>query len=188
MTPSLRTTRRCTPAAQARRNRVPEGAFEWLEPDDGKLSSPVLRGGCGGNAAPLLSPDGLRRSAHHGGAANPVSFVWDGDDLLNEYRSGGVSCRYDVLDGEVFGERRDGSRCLYVPDPLGSINHLLGTGQTIAGTYVYFPYGEVQSHTGPDTPMQFVGGLGYYTGVVSREYVRARCCRPDVGRWQTVAP
>ncbi|MBM3495860.1 MAG: hypothetical protein FJX72_16280 [Armatimonadetes bacterium] len=142
----------------------------------------------GANHTYTYAPDGLRRGAHHGGAANPVSFVWDGDDLLNEYRSGGVSCRYDVLDGEVFGERRDGSRYLYVPDPLGSINHLLDTSQTIAGTYVYFPYGEVQSHTGPDTPLQFVGGLGYYTGVVNRAYVRARWYRPDLGRWQTVDP
>ena len=31
------------------------GAFERLEPDDGKLSSPVLRGRGGGNAA--LLPD-----------------------------------------------------------------------------------------------------------------------------------
>ncbi|MBM3494429.1 MAG: hypothetical protein FJX72_08935 [Armatimonadetes bacterium] len=133
--------------------------------------TPADRRGRISNATCTYAPDGLRRSAHHGGAANPVSFVWDGDDLLNEYRSGGVSCRYDVLDGEVFGERRDGSRYLYVPDPLGSINHLLDTSQTIAGTYVYWPYGEVQSHTGPDTPLQFVGGLGYYTGVVNRTYV-----------------
>lgn len=52
-----------------------------------------------GPACPRLWLSG-RRSAHHGGAANPVSFVWDGDDLLNEYRLGGVSCRYDVPDGE----------------------------------------------------------------------------------------
>ncbi|MBM3495115.1 MAG: hypothetical protein FJX72_12470 [Armatimonadetes bacterium] len=67
------------------------------------------------------------------GAANPVSLVWDGDHLLNEYRSGGVSCRYDVLDGEVFGERRDGSRYLYIPDPLGSVNYLLDTSRNLAG-------------------------------------------------------
>jgi len=144
--------------------------------------------GSGAHHTYTYAPDGLRRSAHHGGAANPVSFVWDGDDLLNEYRLGGVSCRYDVLEGEVLGEKRDASRYLYLPDPLGSINHLLDTSQTIAGTYVYFPYGEVQSHTGPDTPLQFVGGLGYYTGVVNREYVRARWYRPDLGRWQTRDP
>ena len=35
-------------------NRVPQGALRRLEPDEGKLSSPVLRGGEGGNAISLL--------------------------------------------------------------------------------------------------------------------------------------
>ena len=35
-------------------NRVPQGALRRLEPDEGKLSSPVLRGGDGGNAISLL--------------------------------------------------------------------------------------------------------------------------------------
>jgi hypothetical protein len=34
-------------------HRLPQGGFDRLEPDDGKLSSPVLRGGSGGNAASL---------------------------------------------------------------------------------------------------------------------------------------
>ena len=37
------------------------GAYTRLEPDDGKLSRPVLRGGSGSNAVPL--PDPLRRVA-----------------------------------------------------------------------------------------------------------------------------
>ena len=32
------------------------GAYTRLEPDDGKLSSPVLRGGSGSNAPPLPDP------------------------------------------------------------------------------------------------------------------------------------
>jgi len=34
------------------------GAYTRLEPDDGKLSSPVLRGGSGSNAVPLPDPRG----------------------------------------------------------------------------------------------------------------------------------
>jgi hypothetical protein len=143
--------------------------------------------GSGAHHTYTYAPDGLRRSAHHGGGANPVSFVWDGDDLLNEYRLGGVFCRHDVLDGEVLGEKRDASRYLFVPDPLGSVNHLLDTSQNIAGTYVYWPYGEVQSHSGSDTKMQFVGGLGYYTGVVNRVYDKAGVYRPDLGLGVTVS-
>ena len=106
-------------------------------------------------------PDGLRLSMHQGGASNPVSFVWDGDDLVNDYISGGVSVRYDVLDGEVLGHKGGANRYLYVPDPLGSVVNLLDTSQNTAGTYVYAPYGEVLSHTGANTAMQFVGALGY---------------------------
>ena len=46
------------------------GVYTRLEPDDGKLSSPVLRGGSGSNAAPL--PDPLRwvaKDAHFPAAA-----------------------------------------------------------------------------------------------------------------------
>jgi RHS repeat-associated protein len=130
----------------------------------------------------------LRSPLHHGGSANPVSFVWDGDDLLNDYISGGVSVRYDVLEGEVLGHKGGANRYLYVPDPLGSVNYLLDTSQNIAGTYVYAPYGEVLSHTGANTPMQFVGALGYQTQIANRTYVRHRYYRPDLGRWVTRDP
>ena len=42
-----------------------QGAFERLEPDDAKVSSPVLRGGSGGNAA--SPPD--RLTDVHGNSA-----------------------------------------------------------------------------------------------------------------------
>jgi len=120
---------------------------------------------------------------HQGGAANAISFFWDGDDLLNDYIGGGVSVRYDVLDGEVFGHKGGANRYLYVPDPLGSVNHLLDTSQTIAGTYVYWPYGEVVTHTGASTPMQFLGARGYETQIVNRIHTGLRYYRPDLSRF-----
>jgi RHS repeat-associated protein len=66
--------------------------------------------------------------------------------------------------------------------------HLLDSNLNRAGTYVYWPYGEVQSHTGVDTPLQYVGNLGYYTATTNRVYVRARDLRPDLGRWLTQDP
>ncbi len=132
--------------------------------------------------------DGLRRSAHMAGTANAVSFVWDGTDVLNEYVSGALSGRYLTLDGEVLSEKRGASRYVYGVDPLGSVVHLLDSGLNRAGTYVYWPYGEVQSHTGVDTPMQFVGRHGYYTSTTNRVYVRARWLRPDLARWLTEDP
>jgi RHS repeat-associated protein len=132
--------------------------------------------------------DGLRRSAHMAGTANAISFVWNGTDLLNEYVPGGLSGRYLTLDGEVLSEKRGASRYVYGVDPLGSVVHLLDSGMNRAGTYVYWPYGEVLSHTGADTPLQYVGNLGYYTATTNRLYVRARWLRPDLGRWMTEDP
>jgi RHS repeat-associated protein len=122
------------------------------------------------------------------GTANAISFVWDGTDLLNEYVPGGLSGRYLTLDGEVLSEKRGASRYVYGVDPLGSVVHLLDSGLNRAGTYVYWPYGEVLSHTGADTPMQYVGRWGYYTATTNRLYVRARWLRPDLGRWMTEDP
>jgi RHS repeat-associated protein len=132
--------------------------------------------------------DGLRRSAHMGGSAYATSFIWDGTDLLNEYIYGSLDCRYDALEGELIAEKRGANRYVYGVDPLGSVVHLLNSSLNRAGTYVYWPYGEVQSHTGADTPMQYVGGPGYYTGTVNRLYVKARDLRPDLGRWVTEDP
>ena len=58
----MRTTWKCctwpvtgshTAASRRLDNRVPQGAFERLEPDEVKASRPVLRGGGGGNTASL---------------------------------------------------------------------------------------------------------------------------------------
>jgi RHS repeat-associated protein len=142
----------------------------------------------GANHTYTYAFDGLRRSAHMAGTANAVSFVWDGTDLLNEYVPGGLSGRYLTLDGEVLSEKRGASRYVYGVDPLGSVVHLLDSGLNRAATYVYWPYGDVQSHTGVDTPMQFVGRFGYFTSTTNRVYVRARWLRPDLGRWLTEDP
>jgi hypothetical protein len=125
--------------------------------------------------------DGLRRSAHMAGTANAISFVWDGTDLLNEYVSGALSGRYLTLDGEVLSEKRGANRYVYGVDPLGSVVRLLDSGLNRAGTYTYWPYGEVLSHTGVDTPLQFVGNLGYYTSTTNRVYWHgAGSYRPDL--------
>ena len=57
--------------------RVPQGAFQRLEPDEAKVSRPVPRGGGGGNTAPL--PDtgatkhccGLEEMSHTLGRLRP---------------------------------------------------------------------------------------------------------------------
>jgi hypothetical protein len=52
------------PGLNRRENRLrSRGALQRLEPDDGKLSRPVLRGGSGGNAA--LLPDQTGSESRH---------------------------------------------------------------------------------------------------------------------------
>lgn len=142
----------------------------------------------GANHTYTYHSDGLRWSAHQGGAANAYTFIWDGHDLINEYVSGGLSTRHAVLDGEVLARKQGLSRHVFVPDPLGSVHHLLNSSLNKAATMVYWPYGELQSLTGVELPVQFVGAQGYYTAAPNRVYVRARWYRPDLGRWQTVDP
>jgi len=47
----------------------------------------------GANHTYTYHSDGLRWSAHQGGAAHGYTFIWDGQDLINEYVSGGLSTR-----------------------------------------------------------------------------------------------
>ncbi len=59
------------------RNRVPRGATERLEPDEGKLSRTVLRGGGGGNALPLtrLAAHAARRRENRNTSAFVYAFI-----------------------------------------------------------------------------------------------------------------
>src|SRR3972149_5250405 len=100
-----------------------------------------------------------------------------------------ASQRYILLDGEVLGVKHSGSRYLYVPDPLGSVHHMLDSSQAKAASFDYWPYGEVASKEGAeDTYLQFVGSLGYHAIMTNQAYVRARWYRPDLGRWMTQDP
>ena len=67
---------------------------------------------------------------------------------------------------------------------------LLSPTGTVTDTYTYWPYGEIQNHTGSSTtPFTFVGTLGYYLDLLgSLIYVRARHLRQALARWQTVDP
>jgi RHS repeat-associated protein len=100
-----------------------------------------------------------------------------------------TTVRYTTINGEVIAEKRNGSRRLYVPDPLGSTVALLDNTQTQVDTFTYWPYGEVRASTGTtQPPYQFVGTKGYYTDGVGRTYVRARYLHTPKGRWLTQDP
>src|SRR2546422_8596125 len=95
--------------------------------------------------------------------------------------------RYEVINGQVIAEKRDGVRRLYVPDPLGSTVALLDNTQAKTDTFSYWPYGEERARTGTTpTPFGFVGTRGYRQDTGSRTDVRARRLRRDRGRVDAV--
>ena len=74
-------------------HRVLHGALERLEPDEGKLSRPVLRGGSGRKAAPL--PDNVTTRTDSDGTV--TSFGYDAADQLNsEVRDNSHSTGYNL--------------------------------------------------------------------------------------------
>jgi len=91
--------------------------------------------------------------------------------------------------GQIVHEVRSGVESFYVPDPLGNTAALVNTSGAVTDSWTYWPYGEVQNHTGSSTtPFTFIGTLGYFADVASRLYVRARHLRADITRWMTVDP
>ena len=97
-----------------------------------------------------------------------------------------MSVKYTTIFGQIVHDLRAGVESFYVPDPLGNTAALVDTTGAITDTWSYWPYGEVQNHTGSSTtPITFMGTLGYFADVTTRLYVRARYLRADLTRWVT---
>jgi len=101
-----------------------------------------------------------------------------------------LSVTYTKFNTEMVYENRNGTQRFYGPDTLGSSAVLLSSTGTVTDTYIYWPYGEIQSHVGSSvSPFTFVGTLGYYQQVLnSLSYVRANYLRQALGRWLVVDP
>ncbi len=97
---------------------------------------------------------------------------------------------YTVINGVIVHEDRGGVERDYIPDTLGS-TVALADASSFTDTWVYWPYGEVRSHTGTSTTsFTYVGTLGYckVTTTSQMTYVRARMYMASRGRWATVDP
>ncbi len=97
---------------------------------------------------------------------------------------------YTNFGGHIVKENRSGTKRGYVSDPLGSTVALVDSTGASTDTWEYWPYGEVESHTGSSTtPFTFVGTLGYFRDLVSKlTYVRARFYQALLGQWMTMDP
>lgn len=96
-----------------------------------------------------------------------------------------MTATFTNFGGRILKENRGGTKRGYVPDPLGSTAALVDSSGAITDTWEYWPYGEVESHTGSSTtPFTFVGTLGYYRDTVSKlTYIRARFYASSIGQW-----
>ena len=91
--------------------------------------------------------------------------------------------------GQIVHEVRSAVERFYVPDPLGNTAALVDTTGAVTDSWTYWPYGEVQNHTGSSTTaFTFLGVLGYFTDAVGRLYVRARYLESILARWLTIDP
>ena len=100
-----------------------------------------------------------------------------------------MSVCYTVVDGEIIHENRGGAERFYIADPLGNTAALVDTTGAVTDSYTFWPYGEIQSHTGSSTtPFTFVGTWGYFADTSSRAYIRARSMRFDLSQWTSVDP
>ena len=68
-----------------------------------------------------------------------------------------MKTRYNVVNGQVLSETRNGVRRDYLTDGLGNTLALLDSTQTKTDTFDYFPSGTVAARTGTTaTPFQWI--------------------------------
>ena len=100
-----------------------------------------------------------------------------------------MSVTYTTILGQIVHEMRSAVERFYVPDPLGNTAALVDTTGAVKDTWTYWPYGEIQNHTGSSTTaLTFLGTIGYFGDFLNTLYVRARHLRADLTRWITVDP
>lgn len=101
----------------------------------------------------------------------------------------GCVAKYQIVDGQVNSEIRNGERKFYDPDALGSTVALYNNSQTKTDSFTFWPFGEVRTESGSrSTKYKFVGTSGCRVQADGGVYMRARVLIPKEGRWQTVDP
>lgn len=99
-----------------------------------------------------------------------------------------MKVRYNVVDGEIVSENRNGVKSFYVPDALGSTTSITDDTGTVVDRIEYWPYGTVSSRTSThSTRFLFAGSWGY-----SHEdgdyYIRKRYYSSTFGSWNSADP
>jgi RHS repeat-associated protein len=118
-----------------------------------------------------------------------TNFLWDGENLLNEYSDLGTSVAHYVTEphpyGNVISQARGDQSGYFHYDALGSTMELTVESATISDTRRYSSFGSTVEQSGSTIlPFLFVGRHGYYYDVDSDTYyVRRRMYSHRLTRW-----
>ena len=118
-----------------------------------------------------------------------TNYFYDSDQVIVEYDSSN-----QMLRRYVYGLGIDEPICViqttgtyyYHFDALGSVIALTDNSGTVTETYVYSPYGDVNSSSSIGNPYLYAGSR--YDSETGLYYLRARYYHPEVGRFLQVDP
>jgi RHS repeat-associated protein len=128
--------------------------------------------------------DGLRMAETVDGVTS--QFTWDQSGSLPLLLSDGTN-DYVYGPGGMPIEQITGSTAVDLhQDGQGSTRLLTSSTGAIVGTYSYDPYGNVTSHTGASTPLEYDGQ--YTDAATGLQYLQARYYDPTTGQFLTVDP
>ena len=130
--------------------------------------------------------DGLRNS--HEDTDGLVYFIWDGQNVLLEKNSSRVTrAIYTQLPGVwggAFSFKRGADHYFLLPDLQGHTRHLANAAGAVTHTFIYDAWGrEIWPIVTTGLYLRGFGQWGYWRDTATREYVRARHLRVDMGRW-----
>jgi RHS repeat-associated protein len=128
--------------------------------------------------------DGLRMSETVDGVTS--QFTWNQSGSLPLLLSDGTN-DYLYGPGGMPIEQITGATAVDLhQDGQGSTRLLTSSTGAVVGTYSYDPYGNVTSHTGASTPLEYGGQ--YTDAATGLQYLQARYYDPSTGQFLTVDP
>jgi RHS repeat-associated protein len=137
-----------------------------------------------GSAGFSYQSDGLRASETVAGVTQ--NFTWGHLASRDVLLSDGSAQYIYGPDGMPLEQVVAGTTSYFVHDSVGSTVALLSSTGAVVGTYSYGNYGQVASHTGTSTPLQF--GQGYADPQTGLLYLQHRYYDPTTGAFLTVDP
>ncbi|MBF4563114.1 RHS repeat-associated core domain-containing protein [Microbacterium sp. VKM Ac-2870] len=128
--------------------------------------------------------DGLRASKTASGST--VTFTWDSRGKVPELISDGTTNYIYGPTGTPIEQVASGgsSQTYYFADAHGSTTELMNQAGTVTGSYSYSAWGNVSTHSGTATPIQFAAA--YADAETGFLYLQARCYDPATGNFLTV--